>query len=330
MKKILASIVVMLSLTTHATQTIEVITDRSDFHLKKIAQNFENATGIKVNLTFVNKGIIERAKTGYFDMMISKDSSEVIASKDFKLLKSVPENVFSVVPQGFKDKNDKQWILMSYRIRAFHVSKDTKDVPLTYEDLAKPQYKGRICIRPLTDNYNLEMFGTMLYDMGEEKFKKWFVDFKTNLARNPIGNDRAQVEGIYNKICDIAIANTYYRGIMSDDENQKKWVDSTIMYIPNQGNNSTGAIALYAAVGALTNNNAVENFMIYLVGDDIQKELSAKNYEYPINLKNTSEDSKKYGVEQGLDYKNIKIHVDIQNDLFELRRKAYLIVKSVK
>ena len=328
MKKILATLTVMLSLTTHAAQTLEVITDRSDFHLKKIAQNFENDTGVKVNLTFVNKGIIERAKTGSFDIMISKDSSEVIASKDFKLLKSIPENVFKAVPPGFKDQNDKQWLLMSYRIRAFHVSKDTKDVPLTYEDLAKPQYKGRICIRPLTDNYNLEMFGTMLHDMGEEKFKKWFVDFKSNLARNPIGNDRAQVEGVYNKVCDIAIANTYYRGIMSDDETQRKWVDSTIMYIPNQVTGSTGAIALYAGVGLLTNNNTNEKFVMYLVSDGVQRELSIENYEYPIDIKNTSEVSKKYGVEQGLNYNTIKIHTDIQNNLFDYRKKVYVIIKN--
>lgn len=328
MKKLLAIIMVGIGLTANAAQEINVLSDRSDFHLKALAKNFEKESGITVNLTLVNKGIIERAQTGSFDIMISKDSSEVVASKGLKLTKPLHPNVLAAVPDGFKDTLDNQWFLMSYRIRAFHVAKETKDVPLTYEDLAKPQYKGRICIRPLTDNYNLELFGTLLSDMGDVKFEKWFVGFKSNLARNPVGNDRAQVEGVFKKVCDIAIANTYYRGIMLEDSEQRKWAEATTMYIPNQDANSNGAIALYAGVGALSANPANEKFMMYLIRDDIQKELSKENYEYPINPKNTSEASQKYGVEQGLDYKTIKVHPDIQNKLFDYRKKAYLILKS--
>lgn len=329
MNKLIAILLFGFCLTATAAQEISVISDRSDFHLRTLATNFEKETGITVKLTFVNKGIIERSRSGNFDLMISKDSSEVIASKGLKLLKPLPPRVLDAVPDGFKDSENKQWLLMSYRIRAFHVAKTTKDVPLTYEDLAKPQYRGRICIRPLTDNYNLEMFGTLLSDMGDVQFEKWFAGFKSNLARNPIGNDRAQVEGVFNKVCDIAIANTYYRGIMLDDPDQRKWAEATTMYIPNQNNGTNGAVALYAGIGMLSNNVANEKFIFYLLRDDIQRDISIRNYEYPINQKNTSEASQKYGVEQGLDYRTIRVHPDIQNNLFELRKRAYLIIKSM-
>ena len=326
MKKILAIILMSIGLSTQAAQEINVLTDRSDFHLNTLVANFEKETNIKVNIIFLNKGLIERAQSGNYDVIISKDSSELIASKNMKMLKPLHPNVLAKLPDGFKD-TDHQWFLMSYRIRAFHVAKETKDVPLTYEDLAKPQYKGRICTRPLTDNYNLELFGTMLSDMGDLKFGEWFAGFRSNLARNPIGNDRAQVEGVYKKVCDIAIANTYYRGVMLEDSEQRKWAEATTMYIPNQGK-STGAIALYAGVGSLSSNPLNETFFSYLIRDDIQQELSKHNYEYPINPKNTSEASKQYGAEQGLNHTTIVVHPDIQNKLFEQRKKAYLIIKS--
>lgn len=317
--------------TTSFAQTsqkeINVLTDRSDFHLKTLAADFEQESGVKVNLTFVNKGLIEKAQSGSFDVAISKDSSEITAAKSMRLMHPLSKELTNPIPPDFKD-SDNRWFLMSHRIRAFHVSKATKDIPLSYEDLAKPQYKGRICIRPLTDNYNLELFGVMLSDMGEAKFTEWFKSFKSNLARNPIGNDRAQVEGVYKKVCDIAIANTYYRGIMLEDAEQKQWAESTVMYIPNQSKDSKGAISLYAGVGSLSTNPYNEKFMTYLIRDDVQKELSKHNYEYPINPKNTSESSQQYGSEQGLNYLSIKVHSNIQNNLFELRKKVYLIIKS--
>ncbi len=326
MKKILMMLVLISSTTFAQQRELNVLTDRTDFHLRTVALDFEKETGIKVNLTLINKGIIEKAQSGSFDIMISKDSSEIIAAKSVRMLQPISQDVLGGIPVDFKD-SDSKWFLMSHRIRAFHVSKTTKDIPATYEDLAKPQYKGRICIRPLTDNYNLELFGTLLSDMGEAKFTTWFKGFKDNLARNPIGNDRAQVEGVYRGVCDVAIANTYYRGIMLEDPEQKKWAEATTLYIPNQTKDSVGAIVLYAGVGVLSVNQNNEKFLSYLVRDDIQKEISKHNYEYPIFPKNTSQASQQYGAEQGLNYLSIKIHPNIQNDLFEFRKKAYLIIK---
>lgn len=308
--------------------TINVLTDRSDFHMNTIVSNFEKETGNKVNIHFIKKGIVEKSKSGTFDIIISKDSSEVVAANSENLLKPIPNTVLENIPEDFKDTKHNSWFLMSYRIRAFHVSKKINDIPLTYNDLAKPQYKGRICIRNLTDNYNLELFGTMLYDMGDEKFNVWFKSFKSNLAREPAGNDRNQVQAVYQGICDIAIANTYYRGLMLDSHEQKPWADATNLYIPDQGRNDTGSVALFAGVGQLTNNPINITFMKYLISDSVQKGLSKFNYEYTINPMNSSTSTQLYGREQGLNYKNIKMHSNIQYKLPELKKRVYFIIKN--
>lgn len=303
---------------------LNIITDRSDVHLLDLVEKFRQESNVDVNLTFVKDGIIEKAKNGEFDLMISKDSSELVAASDD--LKSMNDYLLHDLPYNFYDMKDKKWFLMSYRIRSFHVKNTVKDVPESYEDLAKPQYKGRLCIRSLTHNYNLELFGTMLNYMGEEKFTEWFKAFKGNLAKEPSGHDRNQVKAVFEGECEIAIANSYYRGLMMQDQTQKKWAEATTMYIPNQ--KSIGAIALYAGVGKLTDNFNNESFLKYLVRNDVQQSISNNNFEYPIKSENSSEVVKTFGKEQGLDSNTIKLYPNIQNDLFELRKKAYLIVKE--
>lgn len=309
-------------------RSLNIITDRSDFHLKEIISNYERKTGTTVELTFIKEGILEKAKMGDYDIMISKNSSEIIAAKKEGLLLPLSEMIVDIVDTGYIDNIDNKWFLMSHRIRAFHVRNDVVDVPQTYKDLAKIKYKGRICIRKLTHSYNLELFGTMLYDMGDVEFTKWFRSFKENLARDPVGNDRNQVKGVYDGICDIAIANTYYRGLMKSNPEQKPWTDATKMYIPNQNQNDSGAISLFAGVGHLSHNPINKHFSLYLLSDNVQKGLSKNNFEYPVSPSNMSNTVKKYGESQGLNYNSIKLHENIQNDLFEYRKRAYIIVKN--
>jgi len=326
MEKLLLTILLTLSFGVLAdeSKTINLITDRSDVHLLDLVNKFQQGTEVTVNVTFVKDGIVEKAKNYDYDILITKDSSELVAASDS--LKEMHDYVLNDVPPEFKDNKDKKWFLMSYRIRSFHIKNGVKDIPESYEDLAKPQYKDRICIRNVTHNYNLELFGTMISDMGEEKFVEWYKGFKNNIRGDSAANDRSQVKAVYEGKCDIAVANSYYRGLMLQDPEQKSWAEATTLYIPNQ--KSTGAIALYSGVGMLTNNMYNDMFAKFLIRDDIQQSISKNNFEYVLNSNNVSDVVKTFGKEQDLKYETIKLHQNIQNELFELRKKAYLIIKE--
>lgn len=324
-KLMFISILLILGMGLQSAE-LNVLTDRSDVHLKEIVEIYNTTSKTKVNLEFVENGLIERAKNGNYDIIITKDSSEVIAAKDMKLLKPISKKVLKNVEPIFKDK-ESQWVNISYRIRAIYVKKGFANPPMNYEDLAKPEYKGQICIRPLTHNYNLELFGTMLSEMGTEKFSIWLDSFKNNLARKPAGNDRNQVKAMFEGECNIGIVNTYYYGLMMADPKQKEWAESVDMIIPNQDAKHTGAISLFSALGVLSDKDATP-FIKYLLSDEIQKYLSTNHYEYPLDKSNASDNVKKYGEFNGVSIDNIKHHKNIQNELFEYRKDAYKILKQ--
>ena len=64
-----------------------------------------------------------------------------------------------------------------------------------------------------------------------------------------------------------------------------------------------------------------------MLSDSTQKGLSKHNYEYPLSVKNTSPMVYEFGSSQGLNFSSIKLHKNIQNDLYDLRKKVYFIVK---
>lgn len=336
MVKLFAVLGLLVSLTT---ADVNVITDRSDFHLNQIVQDYSNKTGEKVNIFFTKDGILQRAQAENYDVMITKNSSNVVAAKELGLLKMLPESLYHDLDINFKDI-DFTWFNMSYRIRAFYVKKGFKNPPMTYDDLAKPQYKGKICIRSHTHEYNLELYGHLLTEMGKDEFTKWFKAFNSNLARKPVGNDRNQVKGVFKGECEIAIANTYYMGLMLNNPEQKAWTESVDLIIPNQTYdyeiddykfNEYGAIALFSGVGVMNHSkNDPTKFLKYLLSPTTQKGLSTHNFEYPLDAVNIGETANHFGKFQGLEFKDIKLRFSEQNELYELRKEVYKIIKSIK
>jgi iron(III) transport system substrate-binding protein len=315
---------------------IDIITDQEPFHMKFIEEYFNNKN-IKLNITYVDEGLFQKAKNGDYDVIITKDSSEIIKAKEDKLLKKLNPKLLMKIPTNFRDK-DGYWIIYSLRIRGFYVSnkyiENNGSIPYNYYELANPKYKNKICIRKLTHHYNLELFSQLYGMWGEDKFKKWLSGLIDNLAVKPSGNDRAQVQKIYNDMCEISVGNSYYLGLMRSNPNQKMWADNVKFIIPNQTNK--GALALYSAAGTLktckVNQATLNEFYNYLISDYAQKLNSKLSFEYPIYQKDTSDESSTFGAYQGISYKNntIKIHYANQNELYKNRVKVLKILEKMK
>ncbi|NIY99570.1 extracellular solute-binding protein, partial [Salipiger sp. HF18] len=177
------------------------------------------------------------------------------------------------------------WFGLTTRARIVYASKDRVDPSevTTYEDLADPKWKGRICTRSGTHPYNVALVSAMLHHHGEEETKAWLEAVKANLGRKPQGNDRAQVRAIWAGECDIALGNTYYMGQMLNDPEQKEWADSVNVLFPVfEGAGTHVNISGVAMTKSAPNRENALKMMEFLTQPEAQEIYAHANFEYPI------------------------------------------------
>jgi len=160
------------------------------------------------------------------------------------------------------------------------------DEPITYESLADPKWKGKICIRSGQHQYNVALVAAFLAHHGEEKTKTWLTGLRDNLATAPEGGDRDQARNVAAGQCDIAIGNTYYVGLMQNNEKepqQKEWAEAIKVVMPTFENGGThvNVSGMGLARNAPNRDNAVR-FMEFLTTDEAQRIYAEVNYEYPL------------------------------------------------
>ncbi len=273
-----------------AASEVNLYSYRQPFLIKPLLDEFSKQTGIKVNVVFANKGMLEkiRATPGAADAILTSDIGSLHDMDQARLLLPVRSRVLeSNIPAIYRHPGG-HWFGLTLRGRVLFVSKARlkPGAVTTYEDLADPKMKGRVCIRSGKHVYNVSLIASIIAHKGEAAAKKWLQGVKANLARKPGGNDRAQAKAIYAGQCDVGVANTYYMGKMATNAKkpaQKKWAASIQLIFPNQHGRGTHVNISGAAVTrhARNRDNAVR-LIEFLSGDYAQKLYAAQNFEYPV------------------------------------------------
>jgi iron(III) transport system substrate-binding protein len=188
------------------------------------------------------------------------------------------------IPAAFRDPGN-QWFGLTARARIVYAAKDrVKDGEVTtYEDLADPKWKGRICTRPGTHDYNLGLTAAMIVHDGYDATKAWAEGLKANLAKKPEGNDRSQVKSIWAGECDISLGNTYYMGEMLADPEQKDWASAVRIVYPVFKDGGTHMnVSGMAMTKAAPHKDAALKLMEFLSSDAAQKIYADTNNEFPV------------------------------------------------
>lgn len=279
----------MLSTSAFAANEVNVYSYRQPYLIEPMLKDFEKDTGIKVNVIFADKGLVERVKQegelSPADVLLTVDISRVMQIVNEGLAqpfttKTLEENI----PAQFRDSEGK-WYGLTTRARVIYSSKERVGklpADFNYFDLAKPEYKGKVCVRSGKNSYNVSLFASMIEHYGEAKTKAFLEGLKANLAQKPQGGDRDQVKAFKEGICDYSLGNSYYYGKMLDDEKQKAWAEAAVINFPagkhgTHVNISGVALAKYAPNKA----NAVK-LVEYLSGEKAQKLYATLNHEYPV------------------------------------------------
>jgi iron(III) transport system substrate-binding protein len=270
-------------------QEINIYSHRQPELIQPLIDAFTAETGIAVNIAFVDKGMSERlvaeGDRSPADLVLTVDIARLTQVVDAGVTQAVQSDVLEAnIPAELRDEAD-HWFGVTSRARIVYASKDrvAPGEVTTYEDLADPKWKGRICIRSGTNDYNVALAAAVIAHHGEEAAKTWLEGVKANLARKPDGGDRDQVKAIAAGECDIAVGNTYYIGQMLNDPEQRAAAEAVNIVFPTFTDGGTHVnVSGVAMTKAAPNKENALKFMEWLSGDAAQKIYAETNYEFPV------------------------------------------------
>jgi iron(III) transport system substrate-binding protein len=269
---------------------VNLYTTREPGLIQPLLDSFTRDTGIKVNTVFLRDGLLERVKAegerSPADLLMTVDSGNLIDLVLGGVTQGVKsKSLESAIPAHLRGKTG-HWFALSLRDRVLYADKSLKLANIRYEDLAKPEWKGRICIRSGQHPYNISLIAAMIAHHGEARTEAWLRGVKANLARKATGGDRDVARDILAGICDIGIANAYYVGRMKtapDGDEQRRWGDAIQVVRPTFAGGGTHVNVSGAAVARHAPNraNAVK-LLEFLVSDRAQSLYAQANFEYPV------------------------------------------------
>lgn len=268
---------------------VNVYSYRQPYLIEPMLKDFEKDTGVKVNVIFADKGLFERVKSegelSPADVLLTVDIKRLVELKSAGLAQKVESKVLEQnIPAQYRDSQG-EWFGLTTRARVIYSSKDrVGKLPagFDYADLAKPEYKGKVCVRSGKNAYNVSLFAAMIAHEGEAKTKAFLEGLKANLAQKPQGGDRDQIKAIKDGICDYAIGNSYYYGKMLDDEKQREAAEAAIVNYPSAKNQTHVNISGVAVAKYAKNRDNAVKLIEYLSGDKAQQQYAELNHETPV------------------------------------------------
>ncbi len=272
---------------SYATDEVVVYSARAEQLIKPIFDAFTQETGIPIRFITDKEGpLIERlkaeGKNTPADILLTVDAGNLWQAAQAGLLQSVQSPVLDKrIPAHLKDKNN-QWFGLSIRARTlvYNTAKHKPADFVSYEDLAHPKWKGKLCLRSAKKVYNQSLVAMMIADKGEAQTEKIVRGWVNNLATDVFSDDTKLMEAIAAGQCDVGIVNTYYFGRLM----QKQPSLPLALFWPNQ--QTTGVHVNVSGAGVVKHAQHVKaaiKLLEWLAAAQGQDLFAKLNLEYPAN-----------------------------------------------
>ena len=278
----------------------------------QLYEKFTANTGIKVNIVSgkdkaLQKRIAEEGKDSKVDLYITADAGRLGAfqAKGMFQKGASSASIKKVVPANFRTA---YWTGIAKRARIIYYSPERVSASdldgMTYENLADPKWKGKIVIRQSNNVYNQSLVASLIKNNGKKATAEWAKGVVKNMARNPKGNDRAQILAIAAGEADLAVANTYYLALMLSGQKgheQQAAAKKVKPFFPNQNGRGTHMNISGAGILKYAPNkaNAIK-LLEFLITKEAQKHIVNNTFEYPMI---DGVDPHKLVVQMGLGFK---------------------------
>ena len=268
---------------------VNLYTYRETKLIQPLLEAFSKDTGVKVNVISAANGLDQRIKTeganSPADVLLTVDISRLENAVQAGITAPINSKAIdAAVPAQYRDPEG-HWAAVALRARVVYASKErVPQTAITYEELADPKWKGKICIRSGQHMYNNALFAAVIAKLGEAKAEEWLKGVKANLAQKPSGGDRETARDIAAGKCDLGIGNTYYWALMNDVEADKKpWASATKVILPTFAGGGTHMnLSGVALIRTAPNKANAMKFIEWMVSDKAQHMHADMNYEYPI------------------------------------------------
>ncbi len=258
--------------------------------------NFTKSTGIKIQRVDADDaGILARLKAegsaSPADVVLLVDAARLWKGEVEGLFQPFNSAVLKKrIPAHLRGKDDgqgSQWFGFSTRARVIVYNKSSVqpgDVD-TYEKLADPRNKGKLCTRSGSHPYNLSLFGAVTEHLGPQKAEAWLKGLVDNMARAPKGGDTDQIKAVASGECGIGLTNSYYvaRLMRSNSAADQAVMEKVAVVFPDQKSWGTHLNISGAGIAKHARNvEAAQKFLEYLASDAAQAYFANGNNEWPV------------------------------------------------
>lgn len=257
----------------------------------KLYERFTELTGIRVNRIEGNADqLIARmqaeGEASPADVFVVSDAGALWRVQNAGLFQSIDsETLNAAIPANLRDP-DGRWFGFTRRARvvAYDPARVRPEEVDTYEEIASPRFRGRLCVRSADNAYNLSLVGALIEAWGPERTAEWARGIAANLARPPEGGDRDQIRAVGAGVCEIALTNTYYYVLLGQGEDaaDRALVERIKLAFPSLDGQGTHVNVSGGGVvaGAPNRENAIR-LVEFLASPEAQTMVAASNGEYP-------------------------------------------------
>lgn len=275
-----------------ASEAVNIYSYREEALLRPLLEAFAARTGIRANLVTVKEdALLERLKNeganSPADILMTVDAARLIAAREAGVFQKIESpGLTALIPEQFRDPEG-YWFALSVRARPILYARNrVKPADLSsYETLAEPRWKGKICIRSSSSAYNQSLVASLIAHHGPERAEAWAKGLVANFARTPKGGDRDQILAVAAGECDVAVVNTYYLAGMlkSPDPAQRAAAEKVAVFWPNQDGRGVHVNVSGVGVAKFARNRASAVKLIeFLVSDEAQRIFAEKIEEYGV------------------------------------------------
>jgi iron(III) transport system substrate-binding protein len=325
-KTIIALLTLAIALPVYAEETITVYSARKEHLIKPLFDAYTDKTGVKIRyITDKAAPLLARLKAEGAntpaDMLITVDAGNLWQAAEEGVLSPVVSNSLQDnVPANLRDP-DNRWFGLSIRARTivYNTARVQPSELSSYEDLAAPKWKGRLCLRTSKKVYNQSLVAMMIARHGEAKTSEILEGWVANLATAPFSNDTKTMQAIAAGQCDVGIVNTYYFGRLQKKDPEIKLA----LFWPNQDeagvhiNISGAGITQHAK-----HRDAAIQLLEWLSSKEAQQQFAALNMEYPVNPKVKPDDLVASWGEFKGDELNVALAGQLQTQAIKLMDRA--------